>query len=88
MRIKETIDVELDSGKVIPIEIEYHIIHCPNYGADADGNRGVATRILDEFDFLLPDGLEKDEIIQINKQIDDYIKSIMSELSLVSEDPT
>ena len=46
--------VTLKSGKVVTAEVECTLVHDSNYGADADGNRGMAMDFIDEIGLTVP----------------------------------
>ena len=46
--------VTLPSGKVVSAEVESVWSHDPNYGADADGHRGMAVDTLDDLYLTTP----------------------------------
>ena len=46
--------VVLKSGKTVTAEMESEWSYERNYGADADGNRGVGAWFMDDLDFTVP----------------------------------
>jgi hypothetical protein len=59
--------VELESGKTFEIEVTATGVYDSNYGADADGNRGMALWFLDEVAFDLPKTDEDGNILTIDE---------------------
>ena len=46
--------VKLASGREVTAEVEVKLVHDGNYGADADGNRGMAMDFLDDVYLSIP----------------------------------
>ena len=46
--------VELGSGKEVTAEVECCVINDSNYGADADGNRGMSMTWIDSLELTVP----------------------------------
>ena len=46
--------VELGSGKEVTAEVECCVINDSNYGADADGNRGISMTWIDSLELTIP----------------------------------
>jgi hypothetical protein len=79
-------EFELESGREVEVEINLNLINDPNYGADADGNRGIYTRILDDYDFVCREELPGDQMRELDGLVLKHIDHLMSEMCLVSED--
>jgi hypothetical protein len=64
--------IELRSGKFITATVSATLIHDSNYGADADGNRGVAMTFLEDLSWDAPlvddDGVELSEQEQLEAE--------------------
>lgn len=64
----------LSGGRKVTMLVTTNWTHDPNYGADADGNRGVSTWFLDDIFFVVPeednDGtpLSKEDIEMLKQQ--------------------
>ena len=54
-RVEKEISVELKSGKIVTVEVTAIGSYDSNYGADADGNRGMGVWFLDDVEFKIPE---------------------------------
>ena len=74
--------VELESGKVVTVEVTASAEFDSSYGADADGNRGMGMYFMDDVEYTLPKVDEKGEALTddemdeldnaLNEEIDGY----------------
>lgn len=62
--MKNTVTTKFHLGnKTITIPIEFEWFHEPNYGADADGNRGISTWFLDDAFYEIPEKTDEGLIL-------------------------
>jgi len=86
VRINYLESFELETGRVVDVDIELIVIHDPSYGADADGNRGTSTRILDDYDYTCLEQLTNEERLQLDKIVLGFIEKQILEGELFTED--
>lgn len=71
--VTKMVEVELED-ETIEIELTVWAYYDANYGADADGNRGIGVWEVDDYDYEMPEDLndgEKDMVrTQLHKVID------------------
>lgn len=51
MQNEQELTLKLSTGKEIDVLIEWQSFADNNYGADADGNRGISTNIVEDYSF-------------------------------------
>lgn len=81
-----SIDTEDGGEKIYVAEIEAHIVHDPNYGADADGHRGIAITEIDDWE--LKSLIEKDsrKDVECTDEIEQKINDRLDDEDDLSED--
>lgn len=73
---KDFEEVELPSGKVVNLTITVTGTHEANYGADADGNRGVSKWLIDSFTHEVTsdeDELDHEDHDQIAEKVEEMV---------------
>lgn len=86
MKLTHNEEIELESGKVVEVSITLNIIYDAHYGADADGNRGIPTRILDDYDFVCNSTLTNEEFAELTKKVEKQIQAWADDCCLISEE--
>lgn len=62
--MKNTITTKFHIGnKTVTLPIVFEWFHEPNYGADADGNRGISTWFLDDAFYEIPDNSDEGVVL-------------------------
>lgn len=69
------VKVELETGKSFEVNVAVQA-YKENYGADADGNRGVMTWFVHDYEFAMPPDLTEEEVIETDEQVEDKINDI------------
>lgn len=80
--LNKAFTVELESGKILTVEVTASGYFESDYGADADGNRGVGMWFVDDIEYTLPKVDEKGEVLTdeeldeldevLNEEIDNF----------------
>lgn len=86
MRIQYLETIELENGRMVSVDLELVIIYERDFGADADGNRGVACRILDDYDYTCSDDLTADEKKELDKAVKNLVERKMFDGEIFNED--
>lgn len=67
MKMKRDIIVTLQNGKIVGSEVSLKIVHDSNYGADADGNRGIPTTFIEDVYFATPKFTLDGELLDVQE---------------------
>lgn len=78
--VKQTVNVKIEL--YLDVDVEATVVHDPNYGADADGNRGVGCTWVDETVVKNMDSVRA----QALAQVDDMIVELAEEMVDVDAD--
>lgn len=91
--VKKDISVELSNGSEITTEVEFVGDYDSNYGADADGNRGIGVWFCDEENYILrskdDDGniLSEEQKKEYEKLLEDKIANTDVEFGFDEPEP-
>ena len=74
---KEFEEIELSSGKTVTLEITVTGVYDARYGADADGNRGVGTWLIEDasYETHSDDDLDDDDKAEIESRVESIVDS-------------
>ncbi len=73
--LTKNVDIELDSGRIIPVEIEVTGIFDSHYGADADGGKMQGRWLVDShsYDIQSDDELTKEESEELEEAVEGLV---------------
>jgi len=69
------VKVLLDSGKELLVDVSFRIIKESDYGADADGNRGITFYEVESFDFN-SEGMSEELEDEVMTKVDDALSDL------------
>lgn len=75
-RVTKSLTIELNSGKSFEVDVTAVGLYDSNWGADADGNRGMGVWLLEDLEYDLPDTddeglrLTNEEMIELATQVE------------------
>lgn len=73
MKLYITKEFDLSNGRQVLAYIALNAVYEPNYGADADGNRGMPHRFIDSYDFEVKTELSDKESLELEALVQDYV---------------
>lgn len=73
--IQKDFTIVTDSNKIATIEVLAHGYYESDYGADADGNRGVPTWFLDGFTYDIPTAFDDGSLLSDDEKTE--VKAIL-----------
>ncbi len=68
-------EFKLDSGKVVTVDLTIVGEYDPNYGADADGNRGSSMWFIEHFSYELQsdEEIDQEEKEELDEKVEDFV---------------
>jgi hypothetical protein len=64
------------SGEEFELELYLDIKRVRDYGADADGKRGINCYVLDDYTFKAPQYISGLELLELNKLVRKYVEGL------------
>jgi hypothetical protein len=68
-------EIDLDNGTIVTVELEIEGTFDANYGADADGNRGVGRWLVESHSYEVSseDELSDDEESEVKEKVEELV---------------
>lgn len=71
--ISKEFEIEMSDETLINVTVTVTGIHEPDYGADADGNRGIDTWIVDSFNYDADDEVSDELRSELDSRVEELV---------------